>query len=217
MSDKPCAFCTRSMIEECIIAEDDHFYLIASLGQITDGGYVLIVPKRHVACIGEMTTDEAAVMLEIAKYTGAAIKKFWGADPTIFEHGRVAQTVPHAHLHLVPVNLALNMRVRCDFPIEEIDAMISLRDLPRAYALWPEPYLFWKEPDASPMVCWNPEAPSYYFRQIVAEMLGRPERADWRAMDPELDRKLWTNTRDNLKPFFNSNLRLGKPKKKGRG
>jgi len=43
-----CPFCDKKQFEERLIAEVDGFYLIATLGQITDGGYVLLVPKEHV-------------------------------------------------------------------------------------------------------------------------------------------------------------------------
>ncbi len=209
---KPCAFCERKMIEERIITEDASFIIIASLGQITDGGYALIVPREHGTCIGEMTTGGAAKLFEIAKFTANAIEKVWGVKPVMFEHGGVGQTIQHAHLHLVPAEANLEKQVRRDFPAET-DALVSLRDLPRLYQELSEPYLFWQEPDGAPMVCWNPKAPSYYFRRVVAEQLGRTERADWRKMDPDLDRRLWTETRDKLKPFFDKSGE----KKKSRG
>ena len=43
--DSNCVFCDRTKFEECIIAENKDWYLIATLGQITDGGYVLIFNK----------------------------------------------------------------------------------------------------------------------------------------------------------------------------
>ena len=56
--DSNCIFCDRTQIEERIIAEDRDWYLIASLGQITDGGYTLVIPKRHVSCVGAMNELE---------------------------------------------------------------------------------------------------------------------------------------------------------------
>ncbi|HEY4494942.1 MAG TPA: hypothetical protein VJC01_00655 [Candidatus Paceibacterota bacterium] len=43
--DNNCVFCDRSKLEERLIAENKDWYLIATLGQITDGGYVLIFNK----------------------------------------------------------------------------------------------------------------------------------------------------------------------------
>ncbi len=203
MPEKPCAFCDRTMIEERIIGEDRNFYVIASLGQITDGGYVVIAPKRHTPCVGTLTAEGAAKLLEVADFTKRALKETYGKDSTIFEHGIVGQTITHAHLHIVPVVLDFEKRIRRDFSTSEMSAVISLRDLPRLYALNREPYLFWKTPEGSSMICWNPPAPDYYLRRVAAEMLGRPERASWRAMDPELDRALWTETVKKLRPYFN--------------
>ena len=52
------------------------------------------------------------------------------------------------------------------------------------------------------MVCWNPPAPPQYLRLIVAELLGHPERGNWRNMDPELDKQLGQETVDRLKLYF---------------
>ena len=68
-----------------------------------------------------------------------------------------------------------------------------------------KPYLYWRDAQtlfSQPTVCWDPPAPPQYLRTITAEALGRPERANWREMDPELDRKLGAETVRRLKPYF---------------
>ena len=35
-----CPFCDRTKVAERIVWEDDSFYIIATLGQISNGGYV---------------------------------------------------------------------------------------------------------------------------------------------------------------------------------
>ena len=49
--DNNCVFCDRSKLEERLIAENKDWYLIATLGQITDGGYVLIFNKLVAAIL----------------------------------------------------------------------------------------------------------------------------------------------------------------------
>lgn len=56
--ESDCVFCDRSKFEERLCGETKDFWIIATLGQITDGGYVLLVPKRHVECVGAMDKNE---------------------------------------------------------------------------------------------------------------------------------------------------------------
>lgn len=206
MSDKTCAFCDRSQFEERLVGETDQFWFIATLGQITDGGYVLIVPKHHISCIGAMREAEIEDVVSAATRTKWAIAAEYGMMPVVFEHGIVGQTVQHAHLHLVPAGIhgRLLGRIMGDFPNVEISNLASLKALHSIYARTGQKYLLW-DINQWPwyfQAAWDPPAPPQYLRTVVAEALGRPERANWRTMDPELDRKLWTETVKRLKPYF---------------
>ncbi|MBI1957198.1 hypothetical protein HYV22_00330 [Candidatus Gottesmanbacteria bacterium] len=209
----PCVFCDRKQFEERLIAEISGFYVIASLGQITDGGYVLLFPVEHTPCMGVLDEKQTSAMLTIAADIGEALTKeyspeFWttrGYRATVFEHGIVGQTIQHGHLHFFPAALDLTARPRADFPAAEFVELECQGDLQDLYARAPRPYLFWESVEGKVIqstMCWNPPAPSQYFRTVVAEMLGRPERANWRTMDPELDKRLWSETVRRLKPYF---------------
>ena len=121
---------------------------------------------------------------------------------TIFEHGIVGQTVKHAHLHLLPMLVNLTQKIRDAFPGSEFEELQYATHLQELYSKRQEPYLFWIVPNSKSMVCWNPPAPPQYLRLIIAELLGYPERGNWRNMDPELDKQLWQETVDRLKPYF---------------
>ncbi len=206
--DSNCVFCDQTKfaerhIAERIVAEDQNFYVIATLGQITDGGYLLLVPKRHVSCVGAMKQAEVElfVPIMITKILGALRREYRTAEYVIFEHGIVGQTIQHAHLHFMPALCDLTSEVQKDFPGKAIDAIPSwvwLRDL---YTQRQEPYLLWTS-NGWVHVCWDPPAPPQYFRTALAKSLGRPERKNWQDMDPALDKRLWTETVARLKPYF---------------
>ncbi len=210
-----CVFCDRKQFEERLIAEWDGFYIIATLGQITDGGYVLLFPAEHTPCMGALTKEQNGVALRLTEQICHALTLEYGPKQTtknawpitIFEHGIIGQTIKHAHLHFLPAVLDLRRRIRSDFSIAEIDRLQSAARLQELYEENPdkenpEPYLFWTNPDGEANVCWDPPAPPQYLRIIAAQELGRPERANWRTMDPELDKKLWSETVRRLKPYF---------------
>lgn len=208
-----CPFCDRRQFEERLIAEVDGFYIIATLGQITDGGYVLLVPKKHISCAGAFSEEQVERASRVITKIGFALTSEYAVDLshgclmpiTLFEHGIVGQTVKHAHFHFLPTVLDLTSRIKKDFPESIVQQLEYLGQLQVLYSVNPQPYLWWvagKEDDAEVRVCWNPPAPPQYLRIITAEALGRPERANWRTMDSELDKRLWSETVRRLKPYF---------------
>lgn len=204
-----CAFCDRSQFEERLVAENKAYYVIATLGQITDGGYVLVVPKEHISCAGAFTLEQTNSLTKTTQDVWRALASEYSCNAqadqcpiTIFEHGIVGQTVKHAHLHLLPAAFDLAPKIFEDFPKAEIEELRYAVHLQKLYGERLSRYLSWTMPNGKAMVCWNPPAPNQYLRIVAAELLGRPERANWRTMDPELDRRLYLETVTRLKPYF---------------
>lgn len=204
-----CVFCDTSQFAERLVATSSGFNVIATLGQITDGGYALVSPQKHISCLGALASGQTNAMLNVAKEVCRALSREYqhgnSSTPypvTMFEHGIVGQTIKHAHLHLLPTVIDLTAKIRKDFPEAETKELQHAAHLQELYGKRPEPYLFWTVPSGTSMVCWNPPAPSQYLRLIVAELLGRPERGNWRNMNPELDKRLWQETVNRLKPYF---------------
>ncbi len=201
---KDCVFCDRKNFEERLVGETGEFWIIATLGQISDGGYLLLVPKRHVLCVGGMEEPEIreAEFLADKIFMALAIE-YWSGEPAIiFEHGIAGQTINHGHLHFIPEPFDMTPEIGKDFPDETLLRINSLNDLRILYRYRQKPYLLWSDASEQMRVFWKPRVPNQYLRIIVAGLLGRPKRADWRKMDPELDRKLWSETVKKLKPYF---------------
>lgn len=202
MAETPnCPFCDIRQFKERVIAESPGFYLIATLGQITDGGYVLIFPKEHILCCGDMAPF-FGLDRDLINGTLRIIRQEYQEKITVFEHGIVGQTIKHAHMHLLPTTIDLTPRIRADFPESDIVELSYPGYFQELYRQYQKPYLFWSTPEGKSFVCWDPPAPPQYLRVITAEMLGRSERANWRTMDPELDKRLWSDTVRRLKPYF---------------
>lgn len=201
-----CVFCDRAKFEGQLIGETRTLYFVATLGQITDGGYTLIIPKRHVSCVAAMGKEEVRKVEVAMLRVSDAIEMVYGIRPIVFEHGIVGQTIQHAHLHLVPANIRQDGKIHEDFPEALFYFFVSLEMLRQLYAhIHPSErrkYLMFGTPGGMLKAVWDPPAPPQYLRIVAAELLGRPERANWRNMDPELDKRLWTETVRRLKPYF---------------
>ena len=89
------------------IAEDENYYAFLDISPLQKG-HTLVIPKREVDYIFDLTNEEIAGLQVFAKKVATAIKK---AIPCV----KVGQCVlglevPHAHIHLVPMQSEADMR-----------------------------------------------------------------------------------------------------------
>jgi diadenosine tetraphosphate (Ap4A) HIT family hydrolase len=99
-----CAFCQRNMIAANILQETAHFLIVADYAPLVEG-HLLIIPRHHYACYGEVPAELDAELFAIKREIQQFFKEFY--VPAIFwEHGIFRQTVFHAHLHCFPFGTA---------------------------------------------------------------------------------------------------------------
>ena len=82
-------------------AENDKFYAFLDINPVAKG-HTLVIPRREVDYIFDMDDDELAEFQLFARQVAVALKK-------AFPCKKVAQVVlglevPHAHIHLIPMN-----------------------------------------------------------------------------------------------------------------
>lgn len=200
MSD--CIFCNPDKLKTRTIFTFPGVRVVATLGQITDGGYLLLIPTTHSSCLGAFDKEQIISFDRIVKKSVALLKLEYPGPVTIFEHGIVGQTINHAHLHLLPARLDLAVVITNDFPDSKFEIIENLSQLQTLYQIRQEPYLLWSTLNHKYMVCWNPPAPPEYLRTISAGMLDVPERASWKNMDPIKDQALIAETVERLTPHF---------------
>lgn len=87
-------------------AESDKFYAFLDINPLVKG-HTLVIPRREVDYIFDLSDEELAEMTVFAKKVAAAIKR---AFPCIKVGMAVlGLEVPHAHIHLVPMNSEKDM------------------------------------------------------------------------------------------------------------
>ncbi|MBR4405169.1 MAG: HIT family protein [Bacteroidaceae bacterium] len=89
------------------VAEDDNYFAFLDISPLAKG-HTLVIPKREVDYIFDLTDEEIAGMQVFAKKVAIAIKK---SIPCV----KVGQCVlglevPHAHIHLVPMQSEADLR-----------------------------------------------------------------------------------------------------------
>jgi len=84
-----------------IIAEDDRYFAFLDINPLVEG-HTLVVPKREVDYIFDLEDDELAGINIFARKVAKAIEQ---AIPCLrVGVAVIGLEVPHAHIHLVPLN-----------------------------------------------------------------------------------------------------------------
>lgn len=91
------------------VAEDSAHYAFLDINPLSEG-HTLVVPKREVDYIFDLSDDEYAALQLFAKRVGAAIEK--AVPCKRIGQAVIGLEVPHAHIHLVPINSEADMDFR---------------------------------------------------------------------------------------------------------
>jgi len=83
------------------VAEDDHFFAFLDINPRRKG-HTLVVPKQEVDKFFDLDDELLARMGIFSKRVAAAIKKVCPCDRVAV--AVIGLEVPHAHMHLVPIN-----------------------------------------------------------------------------------------------------------------
>lgn len=102
------------------VAEDDKHFAFLDINPMARG-HVLVIPRREVDYLFDLPADEYASLMEFARKVAVKLKK---AIPC--QRVGVAvlgMEVPHAHIHLVPLQTEADMDFRkpkLQLPAEEM-------------------------------------------------------------------------------------------------
>ena len=87
-------------------AEDQQFYAFLDINPLVKG-HTLVIPRREVDYVFDMADDEIAAYQVFAKKVAIAIKRAFLCKKVGM--AVLGLEVPHAHIHLVPMNSEKDM------------------------------------------------------------------------------------------------------------
>jgi len=87
-------------------AEDDDFYAFLDINPLVKG-HTLVIPRREVDYIFDLTDEELSEMTVFAKKVATAIKRTFPCKKVGM--AVLGLEVPHAHIHLIPMNSEKDM------------------------------------------------------------------------------------------------------------
>lgn len=184
------------------IFESEHFAVIASIGQLSEG-YLLLISKEHyhsMAHLEEKHYEELELLYSKIKLLLSNVY----VNPIIFEHGPMpfekgkkdkamggGSCVDHAHFHFVPVSISSTNLI--SFLSERFTShtISNLNELqPQAYKNMP--YFFIETHNGKRYIFDTPiPPPSQYIRKLISIEIGEPKKWNWRIY-PELERVVAT-------------------------
>lgn len=88
------------------VAENDRFLAFLDISPLQKG-HTLVIPKKEVDYFFDLEDDLLAEMMVFAKGVSAGIKKSFPCKKVGV--AVIGLEVPHAHLHLVPINKMADM------------------------------------------------------------------------------------------------------------
>lgn len=105
------------------IAEDEDYFAFLDINPLGKG-HTLVIPKREVDYIFNLQDDELSGLIVFAKKVAKAIEQVVPCE-------RIGLTViglevPHAHIHLIPINSLNDMHFGKDRPQFTKEEFISL-------------------------------------------------------------------------------------------
>lgn len=114
-------------------AENDKFYAFLDINPVAKG-HTLVVPKREVDYIFDLSDEELSEMIVFAKHLAKAIEKVVPCRK--IGVAVIGLEVNHAHIHLVPMQTEADLDFRkpkLTFPADEMADLSN-----RIYKVWSE-------------------------------------------------------------------------------
>jgi histidine triad (HIT) family protein len=106
MTQRTCAFCAIASGEAPAhrVLDEPQDPCVAFLdARPLFPGHVLVVPREHRETIADLSREELTALFAAAQRLAGALESALGADGTfVAMNNRVSQSVPHAHVHVVP-------------------------------------------------------------------------------------------------------------------
>lgn len=107
------------------VAEDENYYAFLDISPVAKG-HTLVIPKHEVNYIFDLDSEEYAGLWQFARRVAKAMKQVLPCQR--IGVAVLGLEVPHAHIHLVPINKESDMNFfkdKLSLPASEMAAIAS--------------------------------------------------------------------------------------------
>lgn len=205
-----CPFCSKHSFEQhkLMFGTEDieyfsiyrtvNFVVVPDVAPLVEG-HLLIIPKAHYLCYGTVLQEHWQEIIELKSTITRLLKKTY-MNCMFIEHGaaqdlQAGNSIDHAHLHCLPVNVDITANTGTDRKWESIHSLSALCTLSGKN----KAYLFYENTSGKKFIHVLEKSenslPSQYLRKVFADSLGL-EWWDWR--DMIINDAYKTKNRDNV-------------------
>jgi len=171
-----------------VFDETPCFVVAPTIGALVEG-WVLIISKRHVPCMGALTREELGELEEVVVRIRGLTRSIYGSA-VVFEHGPTCDGttfgcgIDHAHFHVIPLQVPLSPLVERELgssvvwnPIRHFKDLATIYQRKLSYL-----YLLENDRTQGSVACLH-DIPSQFMRRVIAGHLGIPDLYDYRRHD----------------------------------
>lgn len=181
-TQEPCLFCDHEAIKKDILFPGRNFLIKIGI-QIITPGHIMIIPKKHYRCLGDLSPELQEELEKLKEQTRKIVRQQF-SEPFWVEYGPGRQSIPHAHIHCLPLRgegYALGSFIREIEPqlILEEGSWEKVREI-RKQGL---SYIYIEEKGKK---CLFPFEAStrgnghFHYRDFFSRIKGAPGLADWK-------------------------------------
>ena len=98
-----CPFCNRDKTQDYLLHESDNFYVIADFAPVAEA-HVLLIPRHHYPHLASIPAELEDEFHALKAHIGDFVRQHYGRI-SYWENGVFGQSVPHAHLHSLSVEM----------------------------------------------------------------------------------------------------------------
>lgn len=130
-----CVFCHRAD-QPTTLFETESLYVMPDKFPLTRG-HILIISKEHLPCYGAASPFVTSEVTSAARRVGHFLRAQFGAEVWMWENGVSGQSIPHAHLHLLPVSSHTLLRDFAGHPdVYEVEGWSSVEKYYRQHGCY---------------------------------------------------------------------------------
>ena len=107
------------------VAEDEHFYAFLDIRPLKEG-HTLVIPKREVDYIFDLDKEELSALFAFAQRVAKGIKE--AVPCKRVGVAVIGMEVPHAHIHLIPIDRESDMDFRREKLLPGAERMVEIAD-----------------------------------------------------------------------------------------
>jgi diadenosine tetraphosphate (Ap4A) HIT family hydrolase len=207
-----CWFCLASPDVEAhlIVSVGTHFYVAADKGPLADG-HMLLLPIQHVASLVELPREADAELETLM----SAVQRCYaasGCGAMFYERNLATRGPRHMHVQCVPVPLAQLAAAHAAWIEQGRARRVAFEPLPEGQdlrgAVGNAHYISVRFSDGRRLLHLQrgsqPDDNATRFpRDVCAQIVGAPERANWQAsrLAPDKEAAMVTALKERFKPF----------------